>query len=238
MAYTPTELRRAFPALVHYAPHGHLRLERGLLTAAQVLDRTAAEDGRVWAKFQGEPDFRGWPVDHWKTHSRFRRKAGDSGSNLLVRSAGDETEVFFLGNNYPLGDGKCLGTSIPLSDNRTGDPEPSREDWFRILNDMFWIFDAQRINRGVLDHLREASPTKRLSRIVVPTAKLSDEFIENRIRLSAINGGGSNGGFPRGRATYKRPSEWDGTKAPKEIGILHGISAELAREMGLQVEDA
>jgi hypothetical protein len=237
LPYTPSEFRRTFPALVHYAPQGVLRIDRGLLTAAQVLDQNADGDRNVWAKFQGEAEFRPWAVDHWKTHSRFRRRAGASGSNILVRDVAAKTAVYFLGNNYPLGDGTCLGTSIALSDNRTAALTPSRADWFRILNDMFWVFGAKHINRGVLDHLRTASSSMQLSRIVVPTANLSDEFVENHIRLSAINGGGSNGGFPRGTATYKRPSEWAGTKTPKEIGILHGISATLAREIALRVED-
>ncbi len=125
-----------------------------------------------------------------------------------------------------------------MTDNRPGDPPPSRAEWFRLLNDMFWVFDPKKVNEGVLNHLRAASSSDRLSRLTIPTAKLSDEFIESRIRLSAINGGGSNGALPRGTATYKKPSEWPASKAPTEIGILRGIPAALAQEMELRVEDA
>ena len=106
---TPAEFRHLCPVLVHYAPHGRLRRERGLLTAAQVLDQSADADGRVWAKFYNDAEYQSYALDHWKTHSRFRRGAGEAGSNLLVRDAAEPSMVYALGNNYPLGDGKCLG---------------------------------------------------------------------------------------------------------------------------------
>lgn len=237
MPYSPSDFRRLCPILVHYAPHGQLRPERGLLTAAQVLDRNADADRRVWAKFLGEEQCQAYDVDHWKTHSRFRRGAGEVGSNLLVRDREDETTFYILGNNSPLGDGSHLGVTLPLTDNRPGDPTPSPADWFRTLNSMFWVFDTGWVNAGVLDHLRAASPNKRLSKILLPTSRFSDEFIEGHVRLSAINGGGSNGAFARGTATYKKPSEWDERKAPKEIGILDGIQPAQVMAMGLLVED-
>jgi len=103
---------------------------------------------------------------------------------------------------------------------------------------MFWVFSTEHVNGGFLDQLRKASLSGQLAKVIIRTATLPDEFVENHVRLSAINGGGSNGGFPRGTATYKRPSEWVATQVPKEIGLLHGISAPLARAIDLRIEDA
>lgn len=237
MPWSPSEFRRLCPILVHYAPHGQLRLERGLLTASQVLDRNVDAHGRVWAKFIGDEECQSYDVDHWKTRSRFRRGAGEVGSNLMVRDASDSTEFYVLGNNFPLGDGRCLGVTLPLTDNRPGDPTPTRADWFRTLNSMFWVFDAVKVNEGVLNHLRAATPRKRLAKVALQTAKLSDEVIEGHVRLSAINGGGSNGCLARGSATYKKPSEWGERTPPKEIGILDGIQPAQVKAMGLLIED-
>jgi hypothetical protein len=242
MPLTPDGLRRACPTLVHYAPRGVLRLEEGLLTAAQVLERNADDTGTVWAKFLDDPEYQPFDVEHWKTHSRFRRRAGERGCNLLVRAGNDPTRSFFLGNNYPLGDGTCIGTTLPLTENRPGDPAPTREDWFRTLNSMFWVFDARHVNPGVVTHLAAAAPGEQLSRVVIATAGLSDDFIEGRLRLASINGGGSNGGSPRGTATYKRPSEWTRPWPPREIGIIGGLSTlmctALVTDGMLQIEDA
>lgn len=238
MPLSTSDVRRSFPCLVHFAPRGALLRDRGLLTAAQVLDENADSEANVWTKFVGETDFLPWPVDHWKSHSRFRRKAGAAGSNLIVRSQSEDRSHFFLGNNFPLGDGSCLGKTIPLTDNRPGDAQPTARDWFRILNDMFWVFDAEHVNEGVVENLRRASPDGRLSRAIIKTDALSDEFIESHVRLSVINGGGSNGGLARGTATYKRPSEWTERRPPREIGILRGLPAALVREIGLVIEDA
>lgn len=118
------EFRRHCPYLVHYAPQ--IDLSRGLLTAAQVLDNNADEQRNVWARFRNERTFRSYSADHWKAHSRFLRRAGEAGSCLIVRDARDFTLTHMLGNNFPLGDGSCLGTTIALSDNRPGDAAPSR----------------------------------------------------------------------------------------------------------------
>src|SRR5436189_4244015 len=96
----------------------------------------------------------------------------------------------------------------------------SREEWFRTLNAMFWVFSDEAVNHGVVRHLRDASPNRTLSRVVLHTRGLTADFIEQRIRLSAINGGGSNGASPRGSATYKPPSLWTHGWPPREIGIL------------------
>jgi hypothetical protein len=56
------EFRRCCPYLVHYAPQIDLGL--GLLTAAQVLDGNADDDGNVWARFRNENAFRSYPVDY------------------------------------------------------------------------------------------------------------------------------------------------------------------------------
>ncbi len=232
----PSEFRRLIPELVHYAPAGLLRLDAGLLTASQVLDRSTDEDGHVWARFPSDLAFRPYDVDHWKSHARFKRGAGEAGSNLIVRDAEDRARVFVLGNNFPLGNGMCIGTTIPLTDNRPGDDLLDRAGWFLLLNGMVWFFDPRRVNVGVLEHLRGAAPDDRLSRVSIPTAALSDEFIEERVRLSAINGGGSNGGFSRGTRTYKSPSEWVGTKRPKEIGIVGGVTTAVMATLDTRAE--
>jgi hypothetical protein len=234
---TLAEFRHLCPVLVHYAPQGHLRPERGLLTAAQILDQSADATGHVWAKFYNDAKYQSYEPDHWKTHSRFRRGAGEAGSNLLVRDAVEPTRVHVLGNNYPLGEGTCLGKTIQLTDNRPGDPEPTRQDWFRTLNDMFWVFDAANVNHGVVNHLRAASPTGKLSRLALRTASLPDEVIAERVRLSAINGGGSNGACARGTATYKAPSEWTRAWPPREIGIRGGIPPALYGTLEVELDE-
>jgi hypothetical protein len=202
----------------HYSLSGSFRLEHGLLTAAQVLDLNADAQGVVWAKFFREDNYQPYDKEHWKTHSRFKRGAGEEGCNMLVRGIADPTRNFFLGNNFPLGDGTSLGTKLPLSDNRFGDAQPTGEDWFQILNRMFRVFLADKVNEGVLNHLRAADGIGSLCRITINSQALSDDFNEKRIRLSAINGGGSNGARPRGTATYKAPSNG-------QLGLDRGRSA-------------
>jgi hypothetical protein len=228
---TPVEFRRLCPALEHYAPSGFLRVEYGLLTAAQLLDLNSDHHGMVSARFCHQSEFESFDRDYWKTHSRFRRRAGEDGCNVIVRHPSDPSRRFFLGNNYPLGEGTCIGTSLPLTDNRPEEPQPTREDWFRTLNNMFWVFDANNVNPGVLTHLRAASHDGTLTKATLVTAGLSDRFIENKIKLSAINGGGSNGALPRGTLTYKRPSEWTRAWPPKEIGIIDGLEVDLCRAL-------
>ncbi len=161
---------------------------------------------------------------------------------MLVRDPKTCTRGYFLGSNFPLGDGSCLGTTIPLTDNQPGDPPPSREDWFRILNSMFWVFDEQAVNAGVLRHLRSATANNDLVGVRILTRALPDALIEENVRLSAINGGGSNGACPRGTATYKRLREWTLGWPPKEIGLADGLSAELCGELrssgGVLIDDA
>ncbi len=235
-----TQFRQFCPALVHFAPRGGIRLEEGLLTAAQILDRCADHGGRVWTRFVGEPEFKSYSADHWRSHSRFKRKAGDRGSTVEVRDPRNQERTYFLGNNYPIGDGACLGTSIHLTDNLPGDAEPSREDWFRTLNSMFWVFSEGNVNYGFTEYLRAVAPSRSLSRIRLLTAHVPQDLLEAKVRLSAINGGGSQGGFARGTATYRSLAAWNGWP-PKEIGLLHGLSAEECgrlREVGaLIVED-
>lgn len=185
----------------------------------------------VAARFSYESDFKYVDKEHWKTQSRFLRGAGEDGCTLIMRHPVDADRFFFLGNNYPLGAGTCIGTSLPLTDNRPEDVQPSREDWFRLLNNMFWVFDSNNVNPGVLDHLKAASNGGRLSKVTFATAGLSDAFIESKIRFSGINGGGSNGALPRGTLTYKRPSEWTRAWPPKEIGIYEGVSPDLCSNL-------
>jgi hypothetical protein len=231
------EFRRYCPYLVHYAPQ--IDLTVGLLTAAQVLDRNVDEQGNVWARFRNETEFRPYPVDHWKSHSRFLRRAGEAGCCLIVRDALDFTLSYVLGNNFPLGDGRCLGTTIQLTDNLPGDLAPSREQWFRILNDMFWVFSEGAENHGFINRLRVVTPNGKLHRIRLATGALPDSELEGRVRFSAINGGGSNGRFARGTATYKAIREWS-SWLPKEIGLVHGLPARqcaaLRQNGGLSVE--
>ncbi len=238
---TPGEFRSRCPTLVHFSPQ--VRLDLGLLTASQVLDRNADERGSVWARFPGELEYRAFPTDHWKSHSRFRRRAGEAGSNLLVRDATDATRCFVLGSNFPLGDGTCIGTTLPLTDNRPGDPPPLREDWFRLLNRMFWVFPEDGVNSGFVNRLRLAASTGVVYRVRLNTRSLPDALIQDRILLSSINGGGSNGAFPRGTATYKAVAEWSASAwPPKEIGIRDGIPRvlcdQLQAEGGLSVDVA
>jgi len=232
------EFRSWCPYLVHYAPQIDLTL--GLLTAAQVLDRNADEQGNVWARFRSENTFRRYPVHHWKTRSRFLRRAGEAGCCLIVRDAHDFTRIHILGNNFPLGDGSCLGTTIQLTDNRQGDTPPTREQWFRILNDMFWVFPEDGVNSGFIERLRVVTPGEVLYRVRLSTSALHDAELDGRVRLSSINGGGSNGGFSRGTATYKPIGEWSGWP-PKEIGILGGLPADrcasLQQRGGLSIEE-
>ncbi len=188
------------PFLVHYAPQ--FDLVAGLLTAAQVLDRNADEQGNVWARFRSETTFQSYSIEYWKANSRFHRKAGESGCCLVVRDVRDFSRMHILGNNYPLGDGTCLGTTIPLSDNRPGDTTPTREQWFRILNDMFWVFPDNCVNTGFVARLRVATPGKVLYCVRLATRLMPDYELKSRIRLSKINGGGSNGCRARGTATY------------------------------------
>lgn len=234
---TPEAFRSACPYLVHFTPQIDLSL--GLLSAAQVLDMNSDTSGTVHARFRCEMDFRPYGVDYWKSHSRFVRNAGEAGCCLLVRDVHVPTQSFVLGNNYPLGDGRCLGTTIPLTDNRPGDSAPSREQWFRILNQMFWVFAEGAENRKFVERLRMVSPGGTLYRVRLATVALPDCELESRVRLSAINGGGSNGAFMRGTATYKSISEWS-TWPPKEIGLHNGLPASLCATMsedgGLCVE--
>lgn len=235
MTFTTEQFRRAFPVLVHYSPE-EPRLDSGLMTASQVLDLCDDGSGHVQARFRCQSEFSRWPVDHWKCNSRFVRGGLEVGSALVVRHPGGHT--YTLGNNFPLGNGGCIGTTLPLTDNRPGDDPPSREDWFRLLNDMFWVFDPARVNDGFVERLRLRSPTREVFRLDIRTCTLSDELIESKVRLSAINGGGSNGASARGTATYKPPSEWPGTKLPKEIGLVGGLAASLVGQLGVKVSRA
>jgi hypothetical protein len=221
---TADEFRQRYPVLAHYSPSLELAVDDGLLTAAQILDRCADTSGNVWARFKAENEFSQYPVGHWKVRSRFRRRAGEVGSNLIVQDSQDHSLTFILGNNYPLGDGSCLGSTIALTDNRDPNTVLTREDWFSLLNSMFWVFSADDVNEGVIRHLRDASVDGELHCVRIQTPALSEEFIEDRIRLSAINGGGSNGAMPRGTATYRRPSEWHPESRAKEIGVVNGFS--------------
>jgi hypothetical protein len=85
-----------------------------------------------------------------------------------------------------------------------------------------------------------ASPNGQLARVRLVTAALTDGQIDEKIRVSAINGGGLNGAFARGTATYGPISEWKGRWPPKEIGILDGMSSSLCGQLaavgGLAVE--
>jgi len=253
---TLENFRRHCAVLVHYAPSGFIRPERGLLTASQILDSNADEWGKVSARFLFEGDYHEFDKEHWKGRSRFvrwksirqspqaeyDRDRHETGCNLLVRDKEDPSKDYFLGNNFPLSDGLCLGTNIGLTDNRAGYPQPSREDWFRLLNRMFWVFDQPSANPGFLNHLRAASKTGHLSVVRLFTCMLPDDIIKERVRMSAINGGGSNGGAPRGTATYKQVADWNVGWPPKEIGILDGLPHDTCiqlRESGaLTIEEA
>ena len=236
---TIDEFREYCPSLVHFAPQ--IDLARGLLTAAQVLDLNQDEKGQVWARFRYETAFRPYPVDHWKSRSRFLRGAGEAGSCLVVRDAGDHSRSHILGNNYPLGTGRCIGTTLKLTDNRDGDQPLSREDWFRTLNNMFWVFPESAVNAGFVNRLRGVTPGGRLHRVRLLTRSMPEAELIQRVRLSAINGGGSNGGFARGTATYKPIGDWAGWP-PKEIGLYEGLPvarcATLLAEGGLTVQEA
>ena len=76
-----------------------------------------------------------------------------------------------------------------------------------------------------------ASPSGDLIRVRLATNALTDEQIEDKIRLSAINDGGSNGACRRGTATHRSLTEWPGDWPPKEIGIVDGISDSLCAEL-------
>src|SRR5687768_14931666 len=102
MALTAADFRKICPVLEHYSPSG-LHLELGLMTAYQVLDVCADVSGTVLTRFIDEEEFRPYPKDYWATRSRFKRGAGERGSNLFVRDAVDITRQYVLGNNYPLG---------------------------------------------------------------------------------------------------------------------------------------
>jgi hypothetical protein len=169
---TPAIFRGLCPVLEHYSLSASFRLDAGLLTSAQVLEANADAQGIVWTKFRNDDDYRPHAKDYWKTHSRFKRHAGENGCNILVRDVADHRRSFFLSSNYPLGPGMCLGTTIPLTDNRPGDPHPSREDWFSVLNSMFWVFDPSAVNSGVLRHLRTASQNEPLLRLRLETGGL------------------------------------------------------------------
>ena len=179
MPISPASFRLQCRQLVHFAPSGFLRLDLGLLTASHVLDLNAdPASGRVRARFRNEACFSLHDKERWKSHSRFLRGAGEVGCNLIVQDARDPSQSFCLGNNYPLGSGQCLGTTIPLTENRPGDPRPTREDWFRVLNGMFWVFDSASTNPGVIRRIRDASPTASLSKLTIETAALSDTFLD------------------------------------------------------------
>src|SRR5262249_38634276 len=109
------------------------------------------------------------------------------------------------------------------------------------LNSIFWVFDERSVNSGVVNHLRSAAPNRDLSRVKLTTRDLPDQLIEEKIRLSAINGGGSNGASSRGTATYKGPLEWSRGWPPKEIGIWNGVPPDILRHVqangGLTIED-
>jgi hypothetical protein len=96
---------------------------------------------------------------------------------------------------------------------------------------MFWVFDRSHVNDGVIRHLRSASPNGQLVRISLSTDALTDEQIDGKVRVSAINGGGSNGACARGRVTYRHISEWTEGWPPKEIGLQDGVSASLCSEL-------
>ena len=238
MGMSPSEFRSRCQFLVHFAPAAFFRPEAGLLTASQVLERSADAAGNVYARFLDDHQYTRYPVDHWKRHSRFRRRAGERGSNLLVRDRDAPANCYFLGNNYPLGDGTCIGTKLRLTDNRPGDSEPTREEWFETLNRMFWVFPEPHLNPGFLAHVGAVNGA--LIRVRLATRGIPDDLLAEKVRISAINGGGSNGARPRGTATYKSISEWSGRWPPKEIGLRDGLSFEvcevLVREGHLSFE--
>lgn len=233
------DFQEKYPQLVHFSPattFAEKSIEHGLLTASQIIDLHSDPSGNISARFVADQNYVTYNKEYWKTHSRFKRGAGDSGSNILIRHKTDVDQFSILGNNLPLGDGSCIGTTLPLSDNLHGDEAPSREDWFRILNSMFWVFDSRQINAGFIDHIRNSDQNSRVVKIIINTRSLSDEFIEHNIRLSSINGGGSNGAFPRGTATYKKPSQWTSHKTPIEIGILDGIPKRIISSLDIRIE--
>ena len=228
---TVAEFVNLSPRLVHFAPRGLLRLEDGLLTARQIVELNASRGHKVWARYVAEPEWRQVDARSLVERSRFLRGAGDVGSNVLVRALADENRVFFLGNNSPLGDGSCVGTTVALTDNRTGDSSPSREGWFKTLNSMFWFFDARRVDANFVNHLASGAERHGWCRIALETAHVPPTLLEERLRLSRINGGVANGVARRGTATYKRLHEWSGRWPPKELGFWDGIPADSCREL-------
>lgn len=219
---TPAQFRRRFPALLHFTREIDVRL--GLLTASQILDKCADKRGVVSARFYAEQEFRECHKDHWKETSRFLRDAGEHGSRLLVRDSANPSVTHTLGNNYPLGDGTCLGTTIPFTDNRPGDAPPTPQQWLRLLNEMFWVFPSTKVNEGFVDRLRVGDPGRVLHCVSINTGSLENEELTQSIRMSRINGGGSNGAARRGTATYKTIVDWQGGPI-REIGIQQGLTA-------------
>ena len=95
MTLTTDQFRQLTPKLVHFAPKSFLRRELGLLTAAQVLDLNAENDGKVWARFSRQNTYQPYAKDYWKERSRFLRGAGEVGCNLIVRDRLSHENCFF-----------------------------------------------------------------------------------------------------------------------------------------------
>ena len=85
---TVDDFRRHCDCLVHFAPAEHVRMDHGLLAAAQLLDLNADQNGQVLVRFAAEPRFSSYDKEYWKSRSRFKRKAGEAGSNKLEIAAG------------------------------------------------------------------------------------------------------------------------------------------------------
>lgn len=223
---TPERFRECCPRLVHYSPRKP-DLDLGLLTAAQVLDLCADSAGSVSARFAGETDFRAFPKNHWKETSRFLKGGDEVGSSLIVKHHKTGVE-YQLGNNWPLKNGSCLGTTVALSDNRPGDPAPTKAQWFSTLNRMFWMFDAGSINAPFFEHVREAAGGGPMWRLEIRTIGLTDALLAKAMRVAGINGGGFRGRMPRGTATYVPLADWKRAWPPADIAFLDGIDAKTA----------
>lgn len=226
---TPNEFREKIKCLIHFAPSNSLSNERilsqGLCTASQIIEANAVNQ-IVFAKFKRDPKYRQYNSRELNSMVRFKERSSAEESEIMIQDVHDNIKYYILGDQYPLGRAKfldkCLKNNIQKS------------EWIAFLNDFFWVFDRNNINKGFASKIAAGG---RHAILEISTDALSDEFIETRIRLSQINGGGSNGCFPRDYETYRPPSEWDINNTPKEIGILNGISKELVGELKLKVNN-
>lgn len=234
------DFRLKYKRLVHFAPAAYLRIEKGLLSAGQVLDLNADANNRVRTRFQDEAEYTEYDVGHWKSHPRYRKGGGEAQSNLYVQDRESPERSYFLGNNHALGGDDNLGIAIPLTDNRYGDPKMTGPEWLRQLNRMFWVFIEGDETPAFVERVRKAAPERRVVKITLTVAGLSDDLLEGQLRLSAVNSRALGGRAPRGTATYVPLAWWSGRK-PKEIGILDGVSADkvrqLQRDRALSIEE-